>query len=50
MRLHDYASSGNCYKVRLALAQLGVPYERVPVDILTAGPSRTSSAASTRLA
>ena len=33
MRLHDYASSGNCYKVRLALAQLGVPYERVPIDI-----------------
>lgn len=33
MRLHDYASSGNCYKVRLALAQLGVAYERVPVDI-----------------
>ncbi len=33
MRLHDYAASGNCYKVRLALAQLGVPYERVPVDI-----------------
>ena len=33
MRLHDYASSGNCYKVRLALAQLGVPYERAPVDI-----------------
>jgi glutathione S-transferase len=33
MRLYDYAASGNCYKVRLALAQLEVPYERVPVDI-----------------
>jgi glutathione S-transferase len=33
MRLHDYSSSGNCFKVRLALAQLGIPYERVPVDI-----------------
>src|SRR5918997_5772843 len=33
MRLYDYASSGNCYKVRLLLAQLGLPYERVPVDI-----------------
>jgi glutathione S-transferase len=33
MRLYDYAASGNCYKVRVALAQLGVPYERVPVDI-----------------
>jgi glutathione S-transferase len=33
MRLHDYAASGNCYKVRLLLALLGTPYERVPVDI-----------------
>ena len=37
MRLHDYASSGNCYKARLALAQLGRPYERVPVDIFDGG-------------
>jgi glutathione S-transferase len=33
LRLHDYAASGNCYKVRLLLAQLGLSYERVPVDI-----------------
>jgi glutathione S-transferase len=33
MRLYDYAASGNCYKVRLLLAQLGIRYERVPVDI-----------------
>jgi glutathione S-transferase len=33
MRLHDYAASGNCYKVRLLLALLGQPYDRVPVDI-----------------
>jgi glutathione S-transferase len=33
MRLFDYRASGNCYKARLALAQLAVPYERVPVDI-----------------
>lgn len=33
MRLYDYAGSCNCYKVRLLLAHLGVPYERVPVDI-----------------
>jgi glutathione S-transferase len=31
--LYDYAASGNCYKVRLLLAQLGREYERVPVDI-----------------
>jgi glutathione S-transferase len=33
VRLYDYAASGNCYKARLLLAQLGQPYERVPVDI-----------------
>ena len=33
MRLYDYGASCNCYKVRLLLAQLGRPYERVPVDI-----------------
>jgi glutathione S-transferase len=33
VRLYDYAASGNCYKVRLALAQLELPYERIPVDI-----------------
>ncbi|HEX6652702.1 MAG TPA: glutathione S-transferase family protein [Thermoleophilaceae bacterium] len=33
MRLYDYAASANCYKVRLALAQLELPYERVPIDI-----------------
>jgi glutathione S-transferase len=33
IRLYDYAASGNCYKVRLLLAQLERPYERIPVDI-----------------
>ncbi len=33
MRLYDYAASCNCYKVRLLLAHLGRPYQRVPVDI-----------------
>jgi glutathione S-transferase len=33
VRLYDYPASGNCYKVRLLLAQLERPYERVPVDI-----------------
>jgi glutathione S-transferase len=41
VRLYDYAASANCYKARLVLAQLGVPYERVPVDIF-AGESTTS--------
>jgi glutathione S-transferase len=33
IKLYDYAASANCYKVRLLLAQLGRPYERVAVDI-----------------
>ena len=33
MRLYDYPASCNCYKARLLLANLGRPYERVPVDI-----------------
>ena len=33
LRLHDYPPSANCYKVRLLLAQLGLEYERVEVDI-----------------
>ena len=35
MRLYDYAASANCYKVRLLLAQLERPYERVPTDIFS---------------
>jgi glutathione S-transferase len=31
--LYDSRISGNCYKVRLLLAQLGIPYERVEVDV-----------------
>jgi len=37
LRLYDYAASCNCYKVRLLLAQLGQPYEGVPVDIFDGG-------------
>ena len=33
LRLYDYAASCNCYKVRLLLAHLVHPYERVAVDI-----------------
>ena len=41
IRLHDYPPSGNCYKVRLLLAELGFPYERVEWDT-RAGQTRTS--------
>lgn len=40
MRLFDYLDSGNGYKIRLLLRQLGVPFERIDVDILT-GATRT---------
>jgi glutathione S-transferase len=42
LRLYDYWESGNCYKVRLLLAQLGIPFERVPVDI-RAGETRSEA-------
>ena len=34
MRLYQYNPSGNCYKIRLLLNQLGIPYEKVEIDIL----------------
>ena len=40
MRLFDYLDSGNGYKVRLLLAQLGHRYDWTPVDI-DKGESRT---------
>ncbi len=30
--LHDYLPSGNGYKVRLLLAQLGIPFRRIEYD------------------
>jgi glutathione S-transferase len=40
MRLYDNAISGNTYKCRLLIAQLGIDCERVEVDIMK-GESRT---------
>jgi glutathione S-transferase len=40
LRLHDNASSGNAYKARLLLAQLGQAYERLEYDI-DRGATRT---------
>ena len=39
-QLYEMADSGNCYKVRLLLHQLDIPYRRRPTDILQ-GASRT---------
>ena len=38
--LHEYAQSGNCYKIRLTAALLGLPIERREYDILE-GETRT---------
>jgi len=38
--LYSMQRSGNCYKVRLAFAKLGIPYRLVEVDILK-GETRT---------
>jgi glutathione S-transferase len=38
--LHEYAASGNCYKVRLTAALVGVPLERREYDIMK-GETRT---------
>ncbi len=40
MILHDNLSSGNGYKIRLLLAQLGAPFERIEYDI-DRGETRT---------
>lgn len=34
MLLYNSQISGNCYKVRLLLAQLGIPYEKRDVDVV----------------
>ena len=39
--LHEYSASGNCYKVRLTAALLGLPLERREYDIMK-GETRTS--------
>ena len=41
MKLYHMADSGNCYKVRLAAAQVGQPLDLIDVDILK-GESRTT--------
>ncbi|WP_414754291.1 glutathione S-transferase family protein [Anabaena sp. CCY 9910] len=40
LHLYDFLPSGNGYKVRLLLTQMGIPFERIEVNILK-GESRT---------
>jgi glutathione S-transferase len=42
LRLYDFLSSGNGYKVRLLLHKLSIPFERIELDI-TRGETRTPS-------
>jgi glutathione S-transferase len=42
LTLHEYAPSGNCYKIRLTAALLGLPIERRHYDILK-GETRTGT-------
>ena len=39
--LYEFASSGNCYKLRLAMAQLDIPFQRIEKDI-TRGETRSA--------
>jgi glutathione S-transferase len=41
LTLHEYAQSGNCYKIRLTAGLLGIPIERREYDILK-GETRTA--------
>lgn len=38
LTLYNSKPSGNCYKIRLLLAHLGVPYETVEVDVFSGLP------------
>lgn len=40
LTLHEYSQSGNCYKIRLTAALLGLPLERLEYDIMK-GETRT---------
>jgi glutathione S-transferase len=42
LRLYDFLPSGNGYKVRLLLTQIGIPFERVEVNV-TKGETRTAN-------
>ena len=50
LTLYGFLRSGNVYKVRLLLAQLGIPHRRVEVSQLADDTARPRSAPSTRSA
>ena len=42
LTLYDFSISGNCYKVRLLLSMMSLPYERIEVD-LRGGETKTEA-------
>ncbi len=40
LKLYDFLPSGNSYKIRLLLTQMGIPFERIEINILQ-GETRT---------
>ena len=42
LKLHDLELSGNCYKVRLLCALLGLHLDIVPVDFLSGAHKKSS--------
>jgi len=40
VKLYDLEISGNCYKIRLFLSLLGLPYQRIPVNTKTGESKR----------
>jgi len=34
LKLYEYSPSGNCYKIRLLLTQLGITFQRIEIDII----------------
>jgi glutathione S-transferase len=41
LKLYDFPLSGNCYKIRLLLSMLGLPYQRETIDS-TSGETQTA--------
>lgn len=33
-KLYEYSPSGNCYKIRLLLTQIGITFQRIEIDII----------------
>jgi glutathione S-transferase len=50
LRLYDSRLSGNCWKVRILLSQLGIPFERVTLDLAKGEAAEPAFRAKSRFA